>query len=67
MIAGEIIDAAKKGDQKNVDKFNKDWVRNADEIVAFLNKCQSKLVQKRANGYVLYTFEIHHRRSDTQT
>ena len=59
VIAGEIIDAAKKGDQGNVDKFNKDWVRNADEIVAFSIKCQSKLVQKRANGYVLYSFEIY--------
>ena len=25
VIAGGIIDAAKKGDQGNVDKFNKDW------------------------------------------
>ena len=34
----------KKGDQGNVDKLNKDWKRNADDIVAFLTKCQSKLV-----------------------
>ncbi|HYK74878.1 MAG TPA: glycosyltransferase [Pseudoneobacillus sp.] len=36
LIAGSIIEAAKKGDQANVDKFNKDWIRNADQIVAFL-------------------------------
>ena len=44
VIAGEIIDAAQKGDQADVDTFNKEWVRNADEIVAFSNKGQSKLV-----------------------
>jgi hypothetical protein len=36
MIAGKIIEAAKAGDQANVNQFNKDWIRNADEIVAFL-------------------------------
>lgn len=36
LTAGKIIDAAKKGDQKNVDQFNKEWYKNADEIVAFL-------------------------------
>lgn len=36
VIAGNIVAAAKKGDQANVDKFNKELTRNADEIVAFL-------------------------------
>lgn len=36
IIAGQIIDAAKKRDQASVDRFNRDWHRNADEIVAFL-------------------------------
>ncbi|AZV43380.1 hypothetical protein [Peribacillus asahii] len=36
LIAGKIIDAAKKSDKAAVDRFNKDWYRNADEIVAFL-------------------------------
>lgn len=36
LIAGKIIDAAKKGDQKNLDLLNKEWYRNADQIVAFL-------------------------------
>lgn len=36
LIAGEIIESAKKNDQANVDKFNKDWYRNADEIITFL-------------------------------
>ncbi|MDQ6598781.1 glycosyltransferase [Bacillus salipaludis] len=36
LIAGKIIDAARRGDQPNINKFNKEWVQNADEIVAFL-------------------------------
>jgi uncharacterized protein YihD (DUF1040 family) len=36
LIAGNIIEAAKKGDQANLANFNKEWDRNADEIVAFL-------------------------------
>ena len=38
VIAGQIVDAAKKGDQANVDKFNKKWYQNADDIVAFLTR-----------------------------
>ena len=37
VIAGDIIDAAKKGDQKGVDKLNQDWERNANDIVTFLS------------------------------
>jgi hypothetical protein len=36
LIAGNIIEAAKKGDQANLANFNKEWNRNADEVVAFL-------------------------------
>lgn len=36
LIAGKIINAAKAGDKASVDQFNKEWNRNADEIVAFL-------------------------------
>jgi hypothetical protein len=36
LIAGKIVDAAKKGDMAAVKQFDKDWHRNADEIVAFL-------------------------------
>ncbi|ULT55098.1 glycosyltransferase [Neobacillus drentensis] len=36
LIAGKIIEAAKAGDQAKFNQFNKDWIRNADEIVAFL-------------------------------
>jgi hypothetical protein len=36
MIAGSIMDAAKKNDEANVEKFNKEWLKNADEIIDFL-------------------------------
>lgn len=36
LIAGKIIDAAKSGKQKEVEKLNKEWYRNADDIVRFL-------------------------------
>ncbi|MEF2966708.1 glycosyltransferase [Paenibacillus sp. M1] len=38
IIAGKIVDAAKAGNQKEVDKLNKIWFRNADEIVKYFNK-----------------------------
>lgn len=37
LIAGKIVDAAKKGQQAEVDKLNKEWYRNADEIAQFLS------------------------------
>jgi hypothetical protein len=36
MIAGKIIEAAKKNDQASMEQNNKAWYRNADEIVAYL-------------------------------
>lgn len=38
LIAGKIVDAAKKGNQKDVTKFNKEWYKNADDIAKFLSK-----------------------------
>jgi hypothetical protein len=53
LIAGKIIDAAKIGDQKNVDQFNKDWYGNADEIVAFLTSANPNWSKKElTNGIV---------------
>lgn len=36
-IAGNIVDAAKQGNQTKVDKLQKDWHRNADDIAKFLS------------------------------
>jgi uncharacterized protein YihD (DUF1040 family) len=46
LIAGNIIEAAKKGDQANLANFNKEWNRNADEIVAFLTTANPKWNKK---------------------
>lgn len=37
LIAGKVVDAAKKGNQKDLKKFDEDWHRNADEIAKFLS------------------------------
>jgi len=31
-IAGQIVGAAKSGKQADVEKYNKEWYRNADDI-----------------------------------
>jgi hypothetical protein len=38
VIAGQLVDALKKGDQANAEKLNKEWHRNADDIAKFLIK-----------------------------
>lgn len=37
VIAGKIVDAAKKGDQASVKKHNTVWYQNADDIAKFLS------------------------------
>ena len=36
-LAGEVTNAAKSGDKDNLDKYNKLWYKNADEISDFLS------------------------------
>jgi hypothetical protein len=38
VIAGKIVDAAKNNDMANVNKYNTEWFKNADQIAAFLSK-----------------------------
>nr|WP_229521733.1 glycosyltransferase [Paenibacillus monticola] len=38
LIAGKIVEVLKAGNQADVDKYNKDWYKNADDIAAFLSK-----------------------------
>ncbi len=45
-IAGQLIDAVKTKNQVNTEKYNKEWVRNADEIVAFLTKANPNWSKK---------------------
>ncbi len=37
LIAGKLVAAAKSGDQANVEKYNTEWYKNADDIVQFLS------------------------------
>ena len=37
LIAGQVVDAAKSKNKDNLDKYNKLWYKNADEIADFLS------------------------------
>ncbi|OAB40849.1 glycosyltransferase [Paenibacillus glacialis] len=37
LLAGKVLDAAKSGNQANLEKYNKEWHRNADDIAKFLS------------------------------
>jgi hemerythrin-like domain-containing protein len=38
VLAGQVVDAAKAGNTSDLDKYNKLWYKNADDIAAFLHK-----------------------------
>jgi hypothetical protein len=66
LIAGKLIDAAKKGDQEGVAKINQDWYRNADVIVAFLsginpNWSKKDLTDMFYHHLILTTKEVEYR------
>jgi hypothetical protein len=46
VLAGKIVDAAKAGNQEEVEKLNKEWFRNADDITAFLTKANPNWSEK---------------------
>ncbi len=37
LLAGKILEAAKSGNQVDLEKYNKEWYRNADDIAQFLS------------------------------
>lgn len=37
LIAGKVLDAVKSGNQADVEKYNKEWYANADDIAKFLS------------------------------
>jgi hypothetical protein len=53
-IAGQIVGAAKIGKQADVEKYNKEWYRNADDIAKFLSTANPNWDFKELQGQ-LYT------------
>lgn len=45
-LAGQVVDAAKSGDKKNLEKYNKLWYENADDIANFLSSANPKYSNK---------------------
>lgn len=54
LIAGNIVEAAKAGNQADVDKFQADWHRNADELAKFLSSLNPNWPLKEMQD-ILYT------------
>ncbi|AIQ77060.1 glycosyltransferase [Paenibacillus odorifer] len=42
LIAGKVLDAVKAGNQADVEKYNKEWYTNADDIAKFLSSQNPK-------------------------
>ncbi|MFC6333331.1 glycosyltransferase [Paenibacillus septentrionalis] len=54
VIAGKIVDAAKAGNQTDVNKLEADWHRNADDIAKFLSEANPNWQFKEMQD-MLYT------------
>lgn len=54
LIAGNIVAAAKAGNQKDVTRLQKDWHRNADDIAKFLSTANPNWPSKELQD-MLYT------------
>lgn len=46
LLAGKVLDAAKAGNQADLEKYNKEWHRNADDISEFLSKANPNWSKK---------------------
>ena len=58
MIAVELVAAAKAKDEKAVARHNRDWVRNADEIAAFLAKANPNWPEATAKDLLHLHLEL---------
>lgn len=45
-LAGQVVDAAKSGNKKNLEKYNNLWYENADDIANFLSSANPKYSNK---------------------
>lgn len=41
VIAGQVVDSAKSNNKSDLDKYNKSWYKNADDIADFLSSANS--------------------------
>ncbi|MCE5222112.1 MAG: glycosyltransferase [Clostridium sp.] len=44
VIAGQVVDSAKSNNKSDLDKYNKSWYKNADDIADFLSSANSNWV-----------------------
>ncbi|MFC3747361.1 glycosyltransferase [Paenibacillus sp. GCM10012306] len=54
LLAGKVLDAAKAGNKTDLDKYNKEWHQNADEIAKFLSSLNPNWSEKELKE-ILYT------------
>lgn len=54
LIAGKIVDAAKKGKNSDVEKYNQAWYQNADDLARFLSSANPNWPEKQLKD-ILYT------------
>jgi len=54
VIAGQLVDAVKKGDTAKAAIINKDWYRNADDIAKFMSKANPNWSEQQVKE-MLYT------------
>lgn len=47
VIAGKVVNAAKSGNQADLQKFNKEWYKNADDIAKFLSGANPNWTHKQ--------------------
>ncbi len=61
VIAGQLVEAAKNNDQKNVDQYNKEWYQNANDIATFLSLANPNWSKKTLKGlldeHLVLTFD----------
>lgn len=54
VLAGKVVDAAKSSNQADLEKYNKEWYRNADDIVKYLSSLNPNWTEKELRD-MLYT------------
>ncbi|MGR3764235.1 glycosyltransferase [Rossellomorea sp. NS-SX7] len=58
VIAGKIVESAKAGNQAEVEKLNKEWYRNADDITSFLTAANPNWSEKELKDLLYMHLEF---------